>query len=91
MQTFGGNREELGEVNGLVVASNGQGDQDGACATAFGYLALIEAAVRADPTLGLTAFDYVVAELQAGDVTEAQNIRRCSTVLPFTISYKIRI
>jgi hypothetical protein len=73
MQTFGGNREEVGEVNGLVVAWNGQADQDAACSTAFGYLASIEAAVRADPTLGLTAFDYVVAELSAGDVTESQN------------------
>jgi hypothetical protein len=63
MQTFGGNREEVGEVNGLIVAWNGQGDADAACSTAFGYLASIEAAVRADPTLGLTAFDYVVAEL----------------------------
>lgn len=91
MQTFGGNREEVGEVNGLVVAWNGQTDQDDACSTAFGYLALIEAAVRAAPTLGLTGFDYVVAELTAGDVTESQNTAGAATALSFVISYKIRI
>jgi hypothetical protein len=31
MQTFGGNREEVGTVNGLIVAWNGQSDQDAAC------------------------------------------------------------
>jgi hypothetical protein len=60
MQTFGGNREEVGEVHGLIVAWNGQSDQDAACSTAFGYLAGIEAAVRARQDPGLTAtFDYM--------------------------------
>src|SRR4051812_41688889 len=31
MQTFGGNRQEVGEVSCLVVATNGQGDADDAC------------------------------------------------------------
>lgn len=91
MQTFGGNREEVGSVNGLAVAWNGDGDQDAACSTAFAYLASIEGAVRADPTLGLTAFDYVVAELQAGDVMEAQSDLGAGAALSFTIAYKIRI
>jgi hypothetical protein len=91
MQTFGGNREEVGTVNGLVFAHNGEADQGAACVTAFGYLAALEAAVRADPTLGLTGFDYVVAEMQSGDVSESQNDEGAETVLAFTISYKIRI
>jgi hypothetical protein len=91
MQTFGGAREESGTVNGLVMSRNGQADQDLACTTAFGYLAALEAAVRADKTLGLTGFDYVVAEMQSGDVEESQNDEGAETVLAFTISYKIRI
>lgn len=92
MQTFGGNREEVGSVNGLIYARDGDGDQDEACTTAFGYLALLEAAVRADNTLGLTSFDYVVAEMDSGDVTETQDADLGAvTVLPFVISYKIRI
>jgi hypothetical protein len=91
MQTFGGAREEVGEVNGLIVSRNGDADQDAACTTAFGYLAVLEAAVRANPTLGLTGFDYVVAELADGEVIESNNDEGAETTLPFTISYQIRI
>lgn len=91
MQTFGGNREEVGTVNGLILARDGGGDQALAGATAFGYLASLEAAVRADPTLGLTGFGYVVAEMSSGDVTESQNDEGAATVLSFVISYKVRI
>lgn len=91
MQTFGGNREEVGEVNGLIFARNGDNDQDDACSTAFGYLAAVEAAVRADPTLGLTSFDFVVAEMSSGDVSESQDNDGAVTVVTFLISYKIRI
>jgi hypothetical protein len=89
-QTFGGGRMETGTVNGLVLAWNGQADQDLACSTAFDHLALLEAAVRADPTLGLTAYDDVVAELQAGDVTESQSSEGATTALSFTIAYTIQ-
>lgn len=91
MQTFGGNREEVGSVSCLVVAWNGNGDQDAASTAAFDHLAAIEAAVRADQTLGLTAFDYVVAEFEAGDVSESQNPQGAAVALSFSITYKIRI
>ena len=91
MQTFGGAREEIGEVNGLIVSRNGDGDQALACDTAFDYLAILESAVRSNPTLGLTGFDYVVAELASGQVIESQNDEGAETTLPFTITYKIRI
>jgi hypothetical protein len=91
MQTFGGNREEVGTVNGLVLARNGDADQDAACSTAFAHLATLEAAIRADPKLGLIGFDYVVAEMQAGDVQESQADYGASTTIAFTVSYKIRI
>jgi hypothetical protein len=91
MQTFGGNREEVGEVNGLVVAQSGGADQDAACTRAFAHLALIEAAVRNGPTLGLTAFDYVVAEFQAGEVQEAQTDQGAASAVSFSVAYKIRI
>jgi hypothetical protein len=91
MQTFGGNREEVGTVNGLVLAWDGDSDQDMACSTAFAHLAALEAAVRADPKLGLTTFDYVLAEMQAGDVQESQDSDGASTTIAFAIAYKIRI
>jgi hypothetical protein len=91
MQTFGGNREEVGTVNGLIYARDGDGDQDITCVNAFDYLAAIEAAVRADKTLGLTQFDYVVAEFQAGEVTESPNDEGALTVITFGVTYKIRI
>lgn len=91
MQSFGGNRQETGTVNGLILASNGQGDLDAAEAAVFEYLAAIEAAVRADPTLGLTQFDYVVAETQGGDVRESLSDRGAAAGLAFVINYAIRI
>lgn len=90
MQTFGGNRQELGSVNGLILARNGDSDQEAALSAAFDYLASLEAAVRADPTLGL-AFEYTKAEMQAGDVTESQNDDGAAAVVAFAISYDIRI
>lgn len=91
MQTFGGNREEIGTVNGLVIARNGDADQDAANATAFGYFALIEAAVRLDPKLGLTGFDYMVAEIESSDVRERQGSDGATAALPFVVTYKARI
>ena len=91
MQAFGGSRQETGEVNGLVVAYSGDTDQDAACDAAFAHFALLESAVRADKTLGLTVFDYVVAEIQAGEVKEAQTNLGAGVALTFTISYKIGI
>lgn len=91
MQTFGGNREEVGTVNGLVLARNGDADQEAAFTAADDSLAALEAAVRSDPTLGLTGFDYVVAEMQTGDVSESQNDDGAVTALSFVIAYQIRI
>lgn len=91
MQTFGGNRQEVGAVNGIVSTFNGDADQDAALAAAFAHLAELEAAVRDDPTLGLTAFEYVVAELQAGDVSEVQTDMGAIAALSFSINYEIRI
>lgn len=91
IQTFGGNREEVGVVNGLVIAWNGNSDQDAACSAAFDHLAILEAAIRADPTLGLTGFDYVFVEWQSGDIQESQSDEGAKTALSFTIAYKIRI
>lgn len=90
MQTFGGNREEVGYVNGLIYANDGGGDPDAALSAATDYLDTLGTAVRANPTLGLT-FEYVVAEFASGDVIESQNDQGAAAVLPFVISYKIRI
>lgn len=91
MQTFGGGREEVGTVNGMVIAWNGDGNQDAANSAAFAHFALLETAVRADPKLGLTSFDYVVSEIDSGDVRERQDDDGATAVLPFVISYKVSI
>ena len=91
MQSFGGKREEVGFVNCLVVARDGGADQSAATTTAAGYLASIEADIRADNTLGITGYDYVVAEMDSGEIREIQAADGASTALPFVISYKIRI
>lgn len=91
MQTFGGGREEVGLVYGLIFANDGDADQGAALDAACDHLAALEAAVREDPTLGLTQFDYVVAETQTGDITESQNDSGATAALSFAITYKIRI
>lgn len=90
-QTFGGNRLETGTVNCLVLAWNGDSDQDAATTAAFAIFADIAAAIRATPTLGITTFDYMVAQVTSSDVTEAQNDDGANTVLPFVVSYEARI
>lgn len=91
MQTFGGNRVETGFINGLAQAWDGNSDQEETFDTAFGYLALIEAAVRATPALGVTGVDYLVAEMSTGDVTEFQDDQGSGIALAFTIAYQARI
>lgn len=91
MQTFGGNRREAGTVNGLIQAWGGDSDQGAAFDAAFGYLSLIEAAVRADPSMGVTGVDYLVAELSSGDVIEFQDSQGSGVALTFVIQYKARI
>lgn len=86
----GRSRDENGTINCVVMARNGDGDQEAACAAAFGYLADIESALRTDPALGVTAFAYLVAELAAGEVLEDQ-ADGATTALPFTVTYKARI
>lgn len=91
MQSFGGAREETGFVNCVALARDGGGDQDAATSNALAYLAAIEADLRANKTLGLTQFDYVVAQMDSGEIRERQGDDGASTALPFVISYKIRI
>jgi hypothetical protein len=83
-------RDETGTINCVVMARNGEGDQEAACAAAFGYLADIESAVRSDPALGVTAFGYLVAEINSGDVLE-DKVDGATCALPFTVTYKARI
>jgi hypothetical protein len=86
----GRKRDETGTINCVVMARNGQGDQEAACTAAFGYLALIESALRTDPTIGVTAFDYLVVQMTSGDVLEDQ-VEGATTALPFAVTYKARI
>lgn len=91
-QTFGGNREESGAVMGIIVATNTSLDQGTACNQAFTYLAAIENAIRADDTLGLTAYEYLHSEFQSGSVSESQNTTDgARTAVTFTVYYTARI
>ena len=90
MQSFGGAREEVGSINCVILARDGDSDQDATTSNAFDYLALLEADVRSDPTLGMT-FEYAVCELSGGEVLERLSDDGATTVLPFVIAYKIRI
>lgn len=90
-QTFGGGLHETGKVNGLVQAWNGDSDQGAATVTAFAIFTDIAAAVRADNTLGITGFDYIVARMESGEVIESNDSEGASTVLPFSIHYDARL
>src|SRR3546814_17633870 len=63
--------------------------QAASCDAAFGYLALLETAIRTDPALGVTSFAYLVAQLAAGDVFEDQ-VDGATTAVEFTVTYKAR-
>lgn len=90
-QTFGGNRSEAGTVNGVVASRNGDSDIDAACSAVFDLIADLEAAVREDPSLGVTTLGYLVCEMRAGDVRESLNSDGALAAISFTIQYKARI
>lgn len=83
-------RDEDGTINGLVWAWNGDGDAAAARTAAFGYLASIESALRADPAIGVTAFQRLVVQLSAGDVVEDKE-DGANCALPITVTYSARI
>lgn len=92
MHRFHGPRLETGTVNCLARASSGDEDMGAVETRVFGYLASIEAALRADPTAGLTGYDVqVVVEFEGGDVMEAQDEAGVAVSVAFTISYRIGI
>jgi hypothetical protein len=92
MATMGSTRtrDEDGSINGVVMARNGQGDQALATSTAFGYIASLEAALRSDPSLGITSYVYLEAWMTSGDVLEDQ-IDGATTAISFTVTYKARL
>lgn len=91
MQTFGGKREELGSVNGIVVAHNGDGDLAAADAAVFAMIAALEASVATTPSLGVSSLDYLVAEMQSGAVQELPSTQGANAALSFVVTYKARI
>jgi hypothetical protein len=83
----GGVRTETGTINGTVMARNGEGDQGAARVAAFGYLATLGDAIRADPSLGVTSLGELVAQLSTGDVAEDQ-VDGATTAISFTVAYR---
>lgn len=87
----GGVRTETGSINGIVVATDGAGNQSAARTTAFGYIETLTTALRADPTMGVTAFNELVAQLSAGDVAEDQAEDGATTAISFVVAYRALI
>lgn len=90
-QTFGGKRQEIGHVNGLAVAQNGDGDPAAALDAVFALIAALEASVATNPSLGVSSFDFLVAEMESGSVQELPSGDGASAALSFVITYKARI
>lgn len=90
MMAFHGPRRETGSINGVAMAWNGQGDQAAARAAAFGYIALIEDALRSDRSLGITTLDEVVAQFNSGDIAE-DKVDGATTAISFTVAYSALI
>lgn len=82
--------KETGSINGLMVAWNGDATDDGALSarsTAFGYLDALNAAVRNNRSLSVTAFDLNVgAAFANGDVSE-DKVNGATCVVSFAINY----
>jgi hypothetical protein len=91
MQTFSGKREERGQVNCLAVAWNGNSDQAAALASAFTMIAALEASVATSPALGVSSLEYLVAEMESGNVQESLNDEGANAALSFVITYQARI
>lgn len=82
--------KETGTLNALLVAWNGSATDSGALAArtaAFGHLSALNAAIRADRHLGVTAFDLVVGTaLTSGDIAEDKGTGATCAV-SFTVNY----
>jgi hypothetical protein len=91
MQTFSGKREEIGNINGLAVARNGDGDPAAASAAVFALIAALEASVATSPALGVSSLEYLVAEMESGDVHESLSDEGANAALSFVINYRARI
>jgi hypothetical protein len=91
IQTFGGKREEVGQVNCLAVAWNGNSDQAAALNAAFAMIAALEASVATTPALGVASLEYLDAEMESGGVQESQTTEGANAALSFVITYKARI
>lgn len=83
-------REETGTINGVVLAWNGDADSSAARLAAFAILGDLEDALRADPSLGVTAFARTVAQLETGAVAE-DKLDGATCAISFTVIYAARI
>lgn len=89
-QTFGDKRVETGTVNALALSRNGDNDPDAACDAVFALVEELCAAVRTDPSLGVTAFDYLVTEVETGAVQESQNDEGAVATISLAFHYQAR-
>lgn len=86
-------RDETGTINCAAASANG--DPDGlqtALEAAHGYVAAVEAFLRADPSLGLGGVPVAVVQIGgSGTPFLSQDEYGASAVVVFTVTYKIRI
>jgi len=89
--TFGGKRQEIGDINCLAVSRNGDGDPAAALAAVFTLIAAFEASIAGTPTLGLSSPEMTNVEMESGAVQESASDEGASAALSFVITYKARI
>src|SRR3982751_1387789 len=69
--TFGGKRLEEGRVNCVAKPWNGNSAPSAAEAAVFAMIAALEASVATSPSLGVSSFDFLEAEVESGMVRES--------------------
>lgn len=83
-------REERFEVACGITVTSGDGDVTAATEDAYALHAVFEAALRADPSLGLTPTPFV-AEVDAGDLWTMPHPAGLQVRLSFVVKVRTRI
>lgn len=86
------NRNETGTVTCAALSSNGDGDQKAARDAVFAIAAAVASACRANPSLGLTGYQSLVAEYGSDQrLMQNQFEDGAEAVLIFAVRFRARI
>ena len=81
-------RMEDGTVNCWLWSLDGGTDTTARRSRAFALFAAVEAAVKADPTLGGAC---LIASVASADISLRQTTQGVAVLMPFTVTYQARI